>query len=247
MISNRCLVVTRPRPQARIRLVCFPYAGGAAHIYTGWAEQLPDWVELCAVDLPGRGTRWNEPACSSMSELLEPLRSVLCSLHDKPYAFFGHSMGAAIAFELALTGVRAPEILFVSARPAPHRYDKPKPIHTLPDDEFAQTLAQSFYSRFEQPLPAELLELFLPMLRADYTISETHRHSGEAALQCPIHAYYGTEDQSAGVDEIAAWRELTSGDFLLSEIPGNHFFIHSSTALVVQKIVSALTSWRNAQ
>jgi len=243
MISTPWLVVKRPRPLAKLRLVCFPYAGGAAHVYSSWAEQLPDWIEMCAVDLPGRGARFREPLCNSMEQLIGPLASAIGGLSSTPYAFFGHSMGAAVAFELVLRGVGAPEIFFASARPAPHRFKKTEPVHALPYDEFAAKMARSFYCRFEEPLPAELLELFLPVLRADYTLSENHAYSGGRALQCPVHAYHGTDDQSVNVEEVEAWRELTSGEFSLTKIPGNHFFVHGASDLVLRSVVSILTSW----
>ncbi len=230
----------RLNPQAKLRLFCFPYSGGGATIFRPWADGLPKTVEVWAAQPPGRETRLSEPPIAHISPLVEAAARAMSPYLDKPFALFGHSVGALAAFELARYFRRQrgllPVHLLVSAHPAPHVPDPDPPVHDLPQDEFVAELRR--YSGtpemvLENP---ELLELFGPILRADFAINETYTYIQEPPLDCPISVLAGTDDHKGSRPDFEAWREYTTADFSLRMFQGGHFFIHSASALVLQAI-----------
>jgi medium-chain acyl-[acyl-carrier-protein] hydrolase len=234
----------KPNPQARLRLFCFPYAGGGTLAFRGWAEQLPGWVEICPVQLPGREHRTREPALRSVPAIVEAAAESLLPHFDKPFAFFGHSMGALIGFDLARLlwerhGI-APVRLFVSGCPAPHLKRKRPPSYDLPESEFVNKL------RALNGTPRELLDnpdlmcVLLPLLRADFEASETYSYNAGAPLECPISAFGGTADPEAERRDIREWCEHTTAAFSLKMFPGDHFFLHSAQALLLNVLAEQL-------
>lgn len=221
----------KPRPQARLRLFCFPYAGGGAAVYRTWADELPAGVDVCPVQIPGRESRMREPAFTSINALTAALVPALTPFFDLPFAFFGHSMGSLIAFELARALRRRqgpqPIHLFASGHRAPQIPNEDDPIYNLPEAEFIQELRE-FNGTPEQVLQnAELMTLLLPVLRADFQVVGTYRYQPEPPLACPISAFGGTQDQDVSEEALAGWREQTAGAFSQRMYPGDHFFIHS--------------------
>jgi medium-chain acyl-[acyl-carrier-protein] hydrolase len=241
---NRWLRRSRPRPHARRRLFCFPYAGGAASVYRTWSEELPEAIEVCAVQLPGREERISEAPFVDLAPLIAALLPALLPTLTLPFAFFGHSLGALIAFELASALRRAghplPFHLFVAAHPAPHRPHDDTPIHDLPEPEFVAELRRlngTPDALLQQP---ELLALLLPALRADFAIYERYQYTPEAPLPCLISAFGGLRDLEVSRDDLAAWRDQTSGPFTLRMFPGDHFFPYSDRALLLRTIAREL-------
>jgi medium-chain acyl-[acyl-carrier-protein] hydrolase len=230
--------------QPAARLFCFPYAGGGASIYRQWASKLPAWVEICAIQLPGREKRMREPAHTNIQVAIEEIASAIRSLLDKPFYLFGHSMGSLISFELARllrrSGLPQPKRLFVSARGAPHIKCHHEEIHTLPDHEFLAGIQKLGGTPDEIFQHTELMELLLPMLRADFTLHETYRYIPEPPFSYPINAYCGTQDKEVSIEEMTGWQEQTSSTFKLEIIPGNHFFIHSQQDLLLKYIAQEL-------
>jgi medium-chain acyl-[acyl-carrier-protein] hydrolase len=222
----------RPRPQACLRLFCFPYAGGNATLYRQWSDLLPTQIDVCPIQLPGRGNRLSEPPASHISPLLTMLLPAFSSYLDMPYAFFGYSMGASIAFEL----VRAfrqrdyplPVHLFVSARRAPQLPHQKTFVHTLPDTEFLEELRKLNGTPEEVLRNTEILQLSLPTLRADFALCETYAYKPQVPLTCPISAYGGLQDPDVTRDDLAAWRHMTDGAFKVQLFEGDHFFLQSS-------------------
>ncbi|HEU5226874.1 MAG TPA: thioesterase II family protein [Ktedonobacteraceae bacterium] len=239
---------SKPNPQACFRLFCFPYAGGGASLFRNWANRLPGEVEVCAVQLPGREDRLAEPAFTRMLPLIEALASALSPyLQDKPCAFFGHSMGAFVSFELARYLRKhhthaGPLQLFVSAQRAPQLPDPEPPIHALPDNELIEELRDLNGTPTEILQNVEVLELTLPLLRADFAICETYHFIPGAPLLCPIFACGGIDDKDIDREKISAWREQTQGSFTLRMFPGDHFFLHRSQTELLQAIYQQLTS-----
>lgn len=219
------------RPSARIRLFCFPAAGGSPVQFFHWPGCLPD-VEVQVAQLPGRERRRDEPLMLDAEELLDHLVGAAAGFDDRPAAFYGHSMGALMAFEVARRlQERAgfPMVhLFVAARRAPHVHFHYEPIHRLPDTEFLRELEERW-----GVLPAalrqdaDLLRYFLPVIRADITLLESYRYRPSSALLCPIAAYGGRTDPSTTVDHLEAWREQTAAGFDLRIFDGDHFFPQS--------------------
>jgi medium-chain acyl-[acyl-carrier-protein] hydrolase len=233
---------------ARGRLFCFPHAGGGAAKFYSWSHDIPAEIELLPVKLPGREERFREPAVDSLPALVERLAEVLPARCDLPFAFLGHSMGALIAFELARRlhrmGKAGPVCLFVAACPAPQAASFSEAIHTLPDAELLRAL-RTRYGGIPDAVAAhaELMQLMLPVLRADFKAVETYAYRPEPPLACGIVAMAGDEDAEVGVAEVSAWREQTNGGFSLHILRGNHFFLHEarqSTAQLVSRHLQAL-------
>jgi medium-chain acyl-[acyl-carrier-protein] hydrolase len=226
-LSGEWFTVPRPAPAARLRLVCFPYAGGGASAYWRWAAALPAGIELAAVTLPGREARFDEPPHESLAVLLPELLDAL-GPYQRPVAFFGHSMGALIAFELcralARDGLPAPRALVVSGRRAPHL---PAPAGSSDDLSDPALCAQlRAYGGTSDEVFAEpaLLELVLPTFRADLVLAAGYRYRPAPPLETPIIAYGGVEDAETSAAEIAGWAEHTSAGFDSRFFPGGHSF-----------------------
>ncbi|GLV53947.1 thioesterase [Dictyobacter sp. S3.2.2.5] len=235
--------------ESQVRLFCFPYAGGGASIYNSWAEELPAQIELCALQLPGRENRFAEPPFTNLNQLVETLLPVLKPYLDVPFAFFGHSMGALTAFELARAIRNAygwePEYLFVSGHSAPHVPRQRKTLHHLPTADFIQEVRKLNGTPEEVLQSEELLELFLPLLRADFELCETYAYQSQAKLSCPIVALGGLQDEDVPRDALEGWCEHTSAHFCRRFFYGDHFFLHRHrqylTKFIAQKLLNLNT------
>lgn len=241
------LTCAKPQPQAALRLFCFPYAGGSTTIYRTWATSLPPSVEVCAVQLPGRGKRVNEDAFTRLPALTAALVvALLPYLQQRPFAFFGHSMGALISFELARqlrrSGQPAPQKLLLSGRRAPRVINDEVPTYDLPEPEFIETLHHLKGTPREVTEHPELLQLILPTLRADFAVCETYEYRTESPLDCPISVYGGLGDTEVPRQRLETWREETSGAFSLRMFPGDHFYLNNSPALLLQTLAQELAA-----
>lgn len=208
--TKRRWVYRRPSATARLRLFCFPYAGGSAAAYGNWQNGLPDWVELCSVQPLDRGLRTSGPGAREVPALVRELAPRLAPYFDLPFAFFGHSLGALLAFELArllkATGEPKPRALFLSSAAAPH-LDRGS-ISGLPDEEFLARIRA--YGGTPDTLldDPELLEVFLPVLRADFALFEGYRFELGPMPDCPVHLYGGDRDHIVTPSRLAAWGDL---------------------------------------
>lgn len=233
-----------PNPKASVRLFCFPYAGGNALVYRTWAQKLPPGVEVVAIQLPGRATRMHEPLVPKLTDLVEPIASALAPFLDEPFAFFGHSMGSVVAFEVARffrrEGRALPRHMFVSGRSAPQLNPEHPPLYNLPKDELLAELQNLDGTPREVLEHPELMELMLPILRADFSICDTYEYTEESPLACPITAFGGLQDSGVSRQNLEAWREQTSGTFTLRMFPGHHFFIHSNEMLLLNLLATQL-------
>jgi medium-chain acyl-[acyl-carrier-protein] hydrolase len=229
-VSGRWLKIFRPRPEAALRLFCFPYAGGGASVYRLWPDELPEAVEVCAVQPPGRESRWREEAFRHMEPFADAATEGIESFLDRPFAFFGHSMGAALAFEVTRRLVRRdgplPLHLFVSGRPGPRTPDREEPIHELPRGEFIDAIRGYSGTPEEVLQHEELMELVEPLLRADFSVSETYEYTPDPEpLPLPITALGGVSDDDVSEDELASWEQETRGPFQMRLFDGGHFFL----------------------
>jgi medium-chain acyl-[acyl-carrier-protein] hydrolase len=233
----------RNNPQAIFRLFCFPSAGGGAASYRTWSNQLPSLVEVRAIRLPGRETRLGEAPYSNLPQLVETLAKVIEPHLDMPFAFFGHSMGSMVSFEVARylrrQGLPIPAHLFVSAWPAPQLRKVRSPITDLPDSAFISAIQQRYGGIptviLQEP---DLLKLFLPSIRADMTMLEQYAYADEPPLPCSISAYGGTKDVTASESELAAWQEQTSAQFASQMFVGEHFYLQAQQETLL-RVVSA--------
>jgi surfactin synthase thioesterase subunit len=230
-------------PGARLRLFCFPYAGGGASIYRSWVGRFPQWIDVCPVQLPGREERLGEAAFTNMDALCTAVFQRLTPYFDMPIALFGHSMGALIAYHLATRlreRGRGPVHLIVSAHPAPHCPLSRPPSYNLPDVAFAERL-RCLNGTSELVLQnPELMELMRPLLRADFELSECTPRRLRELLECPVTALGGLADREIVRAQLEAWREVTRGAFRLHMIPGDHFYLFGdavrSTALIADSL-----------
>lgn len=238
-------VVTTPslRPGVRLRLFCLPYAGGGAAVFRGWQAGLPSAVEVCPVRLPGREMRLKEPAITEMPVMLHRLGEALTPYLGQPYAFFGHSMGALLAYELldrlARAGRPLPAYLFVSGRQAPHVERAPlsQPVERLSDADFLRDLAPvNAGSRAAVDHP-DLAALVLPVLRADFLLCQSYRAVRRPPFALPLTALGGLDDPAVDRAALEPWAEHTTRSFSLHMFPGDHMFVHSAAAQV-QRMVS---------
>lgn len=231
------VMMGKRKPMAILRLFCFPYAGGGALIYRSWAESLPDTVEICPVQLPGRENRMSETPFRKLSAVADMLTTVIRKYGDKPFAFFGHSMGAKIAFEVARRlrreGSRQPVHLFVSSSPAPHLPDSDRHFYNLPNPLFVDELRRLNGTPTDVLDHPELMDLILPMLRADFEVVQTYAYTKEAPLACPITAFGGLQDEEVEVTQLVAWDEHTTAPFTMRMFPGDHFFLNRKSSLLL--------------
>lgn len=244
MQKTKWIVRPRPNAQARLRLITFPYAGGGASLFRQWQQELPSSIEVCAVQLPGRENRFNEPALSDLPTMIEALVPEILPLLNLPFAFFGHSMGALISYELSCALRREyrrnPAWFFASGRRAPHAPGSSFPMHQLPDDLFLRlVLTADTPAQMAQADPT-LSRLMLPVLRADLTLCETYVCGSAPPLDCPITAFGGVSDPRVGYDELMAWSQYTRGKFATRLFPGDHFFLQRAQSALLQVIANDL-------
>lgn len=249
---NEWVKCAKPRPRARVRLFCFPHAGGGASIYRTWADNLPEEIEVCAIQLPGREDRLAEAAFTRLPSLIWALAQGLYPyLKARPFAFFGHSMGGFVSFEMArylrTHDHVGPLQLFVAAQKAPQLLDPDPPLHDLPDAEFIQRLRTLNGTPPEVLQNAEVLEFAMPMLRADFAVCETYQYVDEAPLTCPILAFGGVADNKISHDELAAWQQQTTSSFSLRMFSGDHFFVEMNRNILLQIIAHELLSFLKQQ
>ena len=230
--TNPWIICHKPNPSAHVRLFCFAYAGGGASVYRAWADKLPSHIEVCAIQLPGRERRLREAPFTRLVPLVKTLAEVMRPYLNMPFVFFGHSLGSLISFELIreLRRQQAPTPLhfFASGRRAPQMPQRTTVMHDLPEDRFIEEL-RDYNGTPEAVLQhQELMELFLPILRADFAVNETYVYTPQTPLDCPLTAFGGWQDATVKHYEVAAWQEQTRAQFKLHMLPGGHFFLQSA-------------------
>jgi medium-chain acyl-[acyl-carrier-protein] hydrolase len=237
---ERWLHIPKPIVRPSLRLYAFPFAGGTGAFYHSWARQLPPQVELCGILLPGRHGRLKEPLYTRMGELVETLAHIVSAQDDVPFLFFGHSMGAVLAFELAhhlrQTDGMAPCHLIVSGHRAP-QLPNPRPdIFRLPTDRFIEALKLFNGTPAQLLEDRELMELLLPALRADFEMLSQLVYVERGPLPFPITAFGGLLDSEAQEDEIHAWSAHTNKTFEAAFFEGGHFFVSECLPEVIKRV-----------
>jgi len=241
--------VSRRHPHARARLFCFPYAGGGASIYRNWSRLLPPEIEVCAAHLPGRDRRIKESPFTDLSEMVSVIAETIVPYLDLPMAFFGHSMGAMISFELARklreTQNMRPAHLFVSGRRAPQLPIEEPITYNLPEPQLMKELRRLNGTPTEVLEHPELMQLMLPLLRADFSVVETYSYRPGAPLDCPVTVFGGLQDAEVSRQDLEAWGELTNAAFSLRMLAGDHFFLNtpSTQELLLRSIAQQLQKY----
>jgi surfactin synthase thioesterase subunit len=241
---NKWFLFPRPNPSAALRLFCFHYSGGSAQVFHGWPERLPPNVEIAAIQLPGRGHRLSEPHIRRLAPLSRIVAQELLPYLDKPFVFFGHSLGALLSFETTRSLRREnrslPAHLFVSATEAPHRRIPEESLSSLPKSEVVKKLREFNGTPIEVLQNDELLDLMLPTIRADFELCETYEYHHEPLLECPMTIYGGLDDQTVEAERLAAWREMTVGACEIRRFRGGHFYINTSRVTFLQTFAGDL-------
>lgn len=236
----------RHNPNPKLRLFCFPYAGGGASLFRLWQENLSTEVDVCPVQLPGRESRIKELPYDNLYLLIEKLFEVMYPALNTPFVFLGYSLGGLISFELSRLLRRKvgilPDHLIIAACPAPHVPDLHSPVHQLPRSEFIESLKEMEGTPTEVFNDPGLLDFFIPLLRADFKIYETYHYSPDLPLACPISVYGGLGDESVPVDSLQSWQEQTTSSFKRRMFPGNHYFIRDNTHTLFQAILDDLST-----
>lgn len=245
-VTNPWLVRPKPNRLASLRLFCIPFAGGGASLFRLWPDRLPDGVEVCAIQLPGRESRLREPIQTRIGPLIEALAAGLDGELDRPFALFGHSMGSLVAFELARElrrrNLPSPRLLIASGRSAPQLPRRRPLLHDLPEAAFREEL------RLLDGTPqvlldhSELMSLYSPIIRADLAVNETYVYREEPPLNLPILALGGQADALAQRDEVEGWQSQTTQSFEHQQISGGHFFLQTAAAELLTVLSRALTT-----
>ncbi|MDR6305690.1 surfactin synthase thioesterase subunit [Nitrobacter vulgaris] len=211
--------------------------------YARWRRLLPSWIDVWPVEWPGRGARMDEALATNPHELASQLASELSANLDVPYAVFGHSLGAIIAFELVHNlldrGVRAPAVLFASGAEAPAVRDDSKWRLPLNDEALLQELRQLRGTPDEVLSNTEFMKSALPVVRADFMMCGAYAYRMRPRLPCSVHVFGGTDDETSN-ENLRAWEQETSASFGLDVLPGHHFFIHTRQAELIDLIEAVL-------
>ena len=233
-----------PAGDPALRLICFPYGGGTPAVYRTWHRWLPADTEMYAVCYPGRHDRFADPAAISMEQLADAIAEAIEPLLDRPFALFGHSMGAAVAYEVAVRLERrygaVPVRLFVSGSEAPHKVE-----HTEEwgkDDETALAKVRELGSSAAEVLnDATLLEFLLPTIRADFRLLDLYRPAPvPVQVGCPLVAYAGDSDPECRTELVRGWADNTRSSFEMRVFPGDHFFLEPLERELLTSVVGHL-------
>ena len=232
---------TRNRP---LRLFCFPCAGAGASAFHAWKREFSGRIELCPVLYPGRETRLQEAAIGNISLLVQEIFAELSVNFDRPFAFFGHSFGATVCFELARLlqehGISQPWHVFVAGCGAPQLPIPNPTTHMLPRRSLVAELSKLGGIPPEVSECEELLDLLLPTIRADYQAHESYRYKSGPKLDCSISILGGREDKTVSIGQLEAWSEQTNASARVHLFPGGHFFPHTGQQAVCEVIAADL-------
>jgi medium-chain acyl-[acyl-carrier-protein] hydrolase len=250
MKGNRWLLSSSSRERPRLRLYCLPYAGRGASLYAPWLREALPGVEICPIHIPGREARLSEPAITDLALLVAALVEALPFDGEVPYALFGHSMGGLIAFELARAlqrmGAATPMALFISACPWPPAREAQPSLRDAPDSALLQRLRELNGTPSGVLDNTELMQLILPIFRADIALIETYQYAQSVPLSCPLHAFVGSADHKVTRRHMLPWAQETAGLFTLNEFTGDHYFIHTCHDALMRTLYSCLRPGRLA-
>jgi surfactin synthase thioesterase subunit len=232
-----------PADHSGVQLICFPHAGGSASFYHPLSRSLQPDIDVLAVQYPGRQDRRQDPCIADIRELAAAVADSVHTWSDRPFALFGHSMGAMVAYETALRlrqryGLR-PARLFVSGRRAPSRQHNEE-ILKLGDTGLIAEMRRLSGTDDRLLLDAEALQMILPAMRADYRAIESYQYQPVPALDCPVDAFVGSDDPKAPVEDVRAWTEHTDQEFSLRVLPGGHFYLREQMPELIAAIRGGL-------
>ena len=244
---NKWFICPRTAPEAQTRLFLFPYAGAGPAVFYRWASEMPGIIEVWSAHYPGRGSRYREAPLTQISEFAEQLSHAIQPILDRPCAFFGHSLGGLVAFELIRRlrqqNLPQPRVLFISGCGAPHLPHLNASICAQSDPDFMKSLQQLNGVPSELLNQPEAMQLLLPILRAVFEVIDRYRYSPEESLHIPIVALAGLSDPRVSREHLEGWALHTEAGFQLHEFPGDHFFINTCRESVISCISEELTTY----
>ncbi len=250
-MNSTSWLVSRTGEEAPRRLYCFPYAGGSAFHFLPWQDSLSPHFAIYGVQLPGHGTRLRESPPTSLPELVKQLSDVISAQETHQFAFFGHSFGGLIAFELARylssRGLRPPAHLFVSGCDAPQCPGPPSHLHELNDYALIEALRELNGTPMQVFDSRELMDIVLPGLRADFALAETYVYVPGPPLNIPITVLAGRRDTLSLVEQVGEWRRETTKSCRVQWFDGDHFFINSEREAVVNCLNTELKRSMNTE
>jgi medium-chain acyl-[acyl-carrier-protein] hydrolase len=237
-------ITYRPKPKTkpRVRLLCFPYAGGGATVFRLWPNHLSEHVEIVSLHLPGRAHRLREPLLTRVEAMVEAAFEAFRDLLDQPFAVFGHSLGAVVGAEFVRVASERglePVHLFVSSRPP---FLQPtRQLHKLPNPDFISAMDERYQGIPKEILAdKDLLELLLPALRADVEALETFVHTGRSKLGCPTSVYGGNIDATVSLADLQAWNEEVLAPCDIRLFPGDHFYLNTQAKALLADMSAKL-------
>lgn len=226
-----------------LKLFCVPYAGGSAMAYARWRKYLSSSIDLCPIEMAGRGSRDAVPFNTNFNETVDDLYEMIKDKIEYPYAIFGHSMGCWLAYELyqkiISMGHKEPVHIFLSGNAAPHVKKYEKLSQDLSDAEFKEEILKLGGTRKEVFANKQLFNVYLPILRADYRVLESYQYKGKRQINCNVTVFSGTNDEFSQED-IKTWEDYTHYFFSVYTFEGGHFFINEKTQEVVKVINNIL-------
>jgi medium-chain acyl-[acyl-carrier-protein] hydrolase len=238
------LIAPRPQAHKRFRLFCFPFAGGSASVYRRWPVLAAPHIDVCGVEYPGRGARLMEEPFVSISPLVRHLADLMQPVLDRPFAFFGHSMGGLVAFELVRTlrerGARPPDHLFVSGTAAPGRPPTRRSLYGATDAEVLDELRELGGTPPELLADKEMMAMAVRALRADYTVLGTYEYRATAPLDVPLTVFGGHADTVAPPAELRDWRAHGVAGCHFRFFPGGHFFLHDAAGDILRTVAERI-------
>lgn len=246
MAAEDTLIFVRKtdRPSARVRLFCFTFAGSSAQIFHGWNEHVPEWLEVSGFELPGHGSRLAERPIDTHDGVAVEIADTLEPFLDRPYALFGHCLGAAQAYEatriLRERGKAQPMRLFTSGARGPHLGIPIADVEAMEDDEFIEHMHKAYAAPIEFLRHPEMRPLFLPMVRADARMTQNYRYASGPPMSYPITAVAGETDPDVQMEHLEGWRQHTTASVTTRIYPGNHFFFLESAPRLLADFAAEL-------
>lgn len=227
--NSKWMPYRQNKSNAKIRLFILHHAGGSASICNNWFQNHEDDIEILPLELPGHETRIDEKLIDTLPDLCESLIEVIAPMTDLPYAFFGHSMGALVAFEttrlLRKNNVKLPSKLFLSAHIPPDQELREKPMYNLDKEDLIKELKRMGGTSEELLEDSYFAELYIPIIRADMAICEKYIYSYQTPLPVPIHMFGGFDDITVTPEELLGWRKQTTSNFVCHIYDGGHFYL----------------------